>query len=577
MKVLLLTLHSKYIHASLALPCLSAACSSLKGVEVILKEFTTKEPLGVLVSSFMNIKPDIIGVSCYIWNIEKTLSLIAELKRVRPEIFVVLGGPEVSHDAMNIMRKNLAVDCIVMGEGETTFRNLIEAVVTADGADSSQLELRNMAGICYRSGDEIMDNGMAPVLSDLDEIPSPFLSGLVETGKPLVYYESSRGCPFTCAFCLSSLDGGVRSFSPGRIKKDLLMLINAGAKQIKFVDRTFNYHAERANEIWTFILEQNKTSRFHFEIAADLLNGENIEVLRKVPPGIFRFEIGVQSLAEETLAHVSRKSDIKKLFSQVKRLVEETHVHIHLDLVAGLPGEGFSGFLASLQRLFMACPHHIQVEPLKVLKGAPMMEIAKKEGYTFSSLPPYRIITTPWLSADEVERIETMGRLLELVYNRGRFANALKVVAGQMPLSEFFDGLAQHWRRAKIQTISLEGLFETLWEFAKGVLSADHLILFTDALSYDRCLVDYPLAKKGLPPYMAHDFNSCMVLRNEIRQIRERLNIASHIQVKACRYRFEGSHGIGGGRDCLFIYLSGSGRKLEVLVRTTTFPLRFLP
>ncbi|MBI5186984.1 MAG: B12-binding domain-containing radical SAM protein [Nitrospinae bacterium] len=569
MKVLLATLHSKFIHSSLALPCIAATCSGLKGVDISIKEFTTKEPLDRLIVDILDEGPDIIGFSCYIWNIEKTLLLASGIKRVRPGILVVLGGPEVSYDAGNILKTNNAVDCIVKGEGEGVFRDFLDSVNMAGVAGLSHPGLRKAPGISYRTGGGIFDNGTAPAMPDLDLIPSPFSLGLVETGKPLVYYESSRGCPFTCAFCLSALDGQVRSFSMERIREDLSTLINAGAKQVKFVDRTFNYHAGRANAIWAFILEQNiarrgRDSRFHFEIAADLLTDENIETLKKVQPGVFRFEIGVQSIAEETLASVSRKSDASRLFSNVKRLVEETFVHIHLDLVAGLPGEDFSGFLASLQRLFSANPHHIQVEPLKVLKGSPMMDIAKKEGYTFSGVPPYRIITTPWLSEEEVERIETIGRLLELVYNKGRFKNTLHIIRERTPLSEFFDGLSRYWRSAEIQTLSLDDLFETFWTFAKGVLSAESLPIFAGALSHDRCLADYPVAK-GLPSYMARDLNDCRVTRSEIRKIRKKFDIAPHIQVKAFRYRFESCYGVDGGRDRLFIYLSGEGRKLEVI------------
>lgn len=565
MKVLLTTLHSKFIHASLALPYLAASCSNVKDVEIVINEFTIKEPLDGVVSSLKTINPDVVGFSCYIWNIEKTLSFLSEMKREKPETFVVLGGPEVSHDAENILKRNEAINCIVKGEGETTFKNILETVSTADNTRTCQFDLRNVAGVCFRKGSEIIDNGMAPAVPLLDKIPSPFLSGLVEVRKPLVYYESSRGCPFTCAFCLASLDNRVRSFSMERIEQDLLSIIHDGVKQVKFVDRTFNYDTGRANKIWEFILEHNRVSRFHFEIAADLLSSENIEMLKNVPPDTFRFEIGVQSLAEKTLNSVGRNTNMSKLFFHAKRLIEETNVYIHLDLVAGLPGEDYSGFLASLQRLFATRSHHVQVEPLKVLKGAPMMGIAKKEGYVFSGAPPYRIITTPWLSTEEIDGIDTVGRLLELVYNSGRFRKTLDAIEERTPLSEFFGGLAQYWRRAKIETLSLEGLFETLWTFAKNKLSADHLFLFTDALSYDRCMANYPTVKR-LPPYMSRDANDCRVNRRELGIIRKALNIVPHMQVNAIRYRFARDYG-SGKHEHLFIYLSSDAKKLEVVVK----------
>ncbi len=566
MKVLLTTLHSKYIHASLALPCIASSCSDLDSADVRIKEYTINESLHTVLSNILEIDADIIGFSCYIWNIEKTLHLISEIKINNPHIFIILGGPEVSYDAEEVLRKNSDVDCVVKGEGEASFRALLERIGTEVKRDSISHSMEGISGICFRKGGRIIDNGMADPMADLDWIPSPFQLKLVETSKPLVYYESSRGCPFTCAFCLSSLDSNVRSFSMERIRQDLLKLMNDDIKQIKFVDRTFNYNVTRANEIWAFILEQNKGSHCHFEIAADLLTDENIQLLKNVPTETFRFEIGVQSLAEETLEKVNRKSDVLKLFSNVKRLLEETDIHIHLDLVAGLPGEDFLGFLASLERLFLARPHHIQVEPLKVLKGSPMQTIAEKEGYRYNGHPPYNILRTPWLSNSAIKLIEIIGRLLELVYNSGRFKNSLNVLSELISLSEFFAGLARYWESEEITTLSMEMLFEVIWQYEKKILNDDELDQMADALSYDRCLVDYPF-KKGLPDYMSQEAGSCRVSREEIDAIREKFRIDPDTRVRCFRYHFKRDYGFGAG-DLVFIYHSVSGKKQELFINT---------
>lgn len=274
-----------------------------------------------------------------------------------------------------------------------------------------------------------------------------------------------------------------------------------GVKTIKLVDRTFNYDAARANEIWEFILRHNRESRFHFEIAADLLTEENIRLLRQVPAGVFRFEIGVQSEGEATLARVGRKSDLARLFANVARLKEETGVTLHLDLVAGLPHEDFDGFLRSLQRIFdtlgshNCCPatSHIQVEPLKVLKGSPMRKIAAEEGYAFSDAPPYKILRTPWLSFAEIGRVETISRLLDLFYNSGRFAATLTVLAGFTPLARFFAAFARFREDEGVAGhLSLTALFEALWAFTREFVPAPLAENVRDALRYDYCCAEYP-------------------------------------------------------------------------------------
>lgn len=563
MKVLLTTLHSRYIHTSLALPCLAAACSEIKNVHIVIKEFTVNEERSEVFRRLCAEEADIVAFSCYIWNIKAVLELAEDLKKKKENLLIVLGGPEVSFDGENILKENSAVDFIVRGEGEKGFSSLIRAL-------SENLSVDSAPGIDRRAGGDKIKSTPSLALPDLDSIPSPFAAGLVDMNKPLIYYETSRGCPFTCAFCLSSVEERVRSFSMERIKSDLDRLINNKASTIKFVDRTFNYHPKRADELWRFILERTISGKYHFEIAADLLTDENMEVLKTVPEGIFRFEIGVQSIAEETLDSVGRKSDLARLFANVRRLVSETAVVIHLDLVAGLPGEDFEGFLASLERLFKLKAHHIQVEPLKVLKGAPMREIALREGYLWSNEPPYRIRRTPWLDEREIEKIEIMGHLLERIYNSGRFMKSLDFMSRKIPLSRFFSLLADFWIDDRKTSMPLDVLFEILAHFAGSLLDNRQLRAFHDALSFDRALAGYPF-ERGLPSYfLLQNKAGWDIERKKIAQIRKRLNISSTCMVKAFRWTFDGIYnGLEPDPDnpLLFIYLSEKGRKQKVLIK----------
>ena len=486
MKILLATLHAKYVHSSLALPYLASACANLEDLEFEILELTVNEQQDQLLSRLHGAAADVVLFSCYIWNTELTLKLASDLKQLAPDTTMVLGGPEVSFGSFEMMVRDHAIDCIVRGEGEQTVRELLQAL--RDG-----LPLDSIAGLSYREGDEIVANPERAALPDLDWIPSPFAAGLVDLAKPLVYYETSRGCPFSCAFCMSSIDSGVRSFPMDRIESDLRILMDGGAQTVKLVDRTFNYDAGRANRIWRFILEQNSACKFHFEIAAELLTPENLALLAEVPPGQFRFEIGVQSGGEETLAKVERSSSLPKLFENVRRLKAETRVTVHLDLVAGLPGESFDGFLNSLQGLFDLGPDHIQVEALKVMKGTPMRAIARKERYAYAEAAPYKVLHTPWLSFAEIRRIDGISRLLDLLYNSGRFATSLSVLGEKVPLSEVFAAAAGFFEAQGIApNLSLSGLFEALWNFAQATLGEAERERLRDALCFDLCLAGYP-------------------------------------------------------------------------------------
>jgi anaerobic magnesium-protoporphyrin IX monomethyl ester cyclase len=570
MKLLLATLHAKYVHSSLALPYLAVACKEIDGVETTILECTINEPGDCLLSRFAAVAADIFAFSCYIWNIDRTLKLAADLKKIRPETFVLLGGPEVSYNSEEILHKNRAVDCIIRGEGEETFRGLIGKLAQYGLREEA---LRSIpSGIAFRSGEQVTVTSVAGPVPDLDALPSPFSAGLVDLKKPLVYFETSRGCPFSCAFCMSSIENGVRSFSMDRIRRDLLHLIENNASTVKLVDRTFNYDANRANEIWNFILRHNRTSRFHFEIAADLLSEENIKLLEKAPAGVFRFEIGVQSGEKQTLAKVGRKTDLEKLFANVEMLRERTGVVTHLDLVAGLPNENFDGFLNSLQRLFAIQPDHIQVEALKVLKGSPMEQIAAEEGYDFSDFPPYKILGTPYLSFHDITRIETIARLLDVFYNSGKFRTALKAVAEQTELSRFFAAMAGFIEEKGIsENILQSGAYELLRRFAYDFIAEEIRESIGDALCYDFCLSGYP-ASGSLPDFFeaVEEKPGTAKVRAKTGELAKALGIAKDSKVRTYLRQFKNDYSSSpwekGVTEILFVYISRAGQGLQVKV-----------
>lgn len=566
MKILLTTLHAKYSHASLALPCLAACCSDLADVAIIIREFTVNESHDQLLRQIMHEQPDLVAFSCYIWNIEKSLRLVSDIKKIAPEIRVVLGGPEASFGIFELMHGNPAIDFVVRGEGESVFRRLVEVLAVKPAPPFPAAVLEGIDNLFYRDGSDIIAGPHNPDYLVLDSIPSPFTAGLVDLGRPLTYYETARGCPFSCAFCLSSVDGRVRSFSPERIESDLLFLMQHEVPKIKLVDRTFNFDPERANRIWRLILDNNRSSHFHFEIAADLLTDASMALLQQVPDKTFRFEIGIQSASQETLEQVNRRADLGRIFYVVRRLRAETRVELHLDLVAGLPGEDYSGFLTSLGIVAGLLPHQIQVEPLKVLKGSPMREIADRQDYHFSSFPPYTILRTPWLSFNEIGRIETIGRLLDLFYNQGGFGTALKIMLQTHDSARLFDLMARQAGTENLSGRSTRQRYELFARLAAPLLDQAEQLLLFDALFFDYCGCEMPLMGK-LPSFAAHRQQFCSWPGRSELPVTLQLQPGSRI--KAFRCSFERDYRTMPWGDLrtgiTFVYASSPGGGLKLI------------
>jgi len=577
MKILLTTLHSKYSHSSLALPCIAACCRDIPGVTVVICEWTVNESRGHILRRIMAEQADMVAFSCYIWNIGDVLRITSDIKRIVPDTLITLGGPEVSFGIFELMQQNPFIDFVVKGEGEAVFRRLV-SILAEQGKlilpkpSSTRLlsyeesHFTGVSNLFFRRNDDITSGPLSRECLPLDNIPSPFTGGLVDMKKTLVYYESSRGCPFSCAFCLSSVEGEVRSYSMERIREDLLFLMQSKVANIKLVDRTYNYDAVRANRIWEYILEQNCGSHFHFEIAADLLTEENLSLLRRVPEKTFRLEIGVQSTSEMTLLQVGRTGSLQRIFENVSRLRRETKVELHLDLVAGLPGEDYAGFLNSLQQVAALAPHEIQVEPLKLLKGTEMREIARREGYRFSDFPPYTILVNPWLSYEEICRIETIGRLLDLFYNRGGFPAALKFLLEKFDFSQLFDQMAYRAGMENLSGFSTRRQYELFARLTESLVANTEIISFHEALFFDYCQSEMP--QMGKLPDFAEKFQvECAWLgRSELPR---EVELPENSRVKAFRFNFSRDFRVEPWSEdrvtTTFIYSSGKGRGLHIV------------
>ncbi|TLM66791.1 MAG: DUF4080 domain-containing protein [Deltaproteobacteria bacterium] len=555
MRTLLVTLHSKYIHASLALPCLAAYCGEECG-ELLIREFTVHEPREAVLAALLREQPDVVAFSVYLWNRRESFELIDALAVARPGLRLVAGGPEVSFDGPELFARHGGLTALVRGEGERPLKALL-AAWAAGG------EPEGIARLTLRRGDLIGEGPDGPPLADLDTLPSPFRAGLVDLTRGLVYFETSRGCPFRCSFCLSARDDRVRTFSPERVCADLSYLIDREVPQIKLVDRTFNSDPARAREIFRFLLARNRSSRFHFEIAAHLLDEETLALLDAAPPGIFQFEIGVQSTLETTLRAVDRPAALARLEEAVRRLRAAGRVRLHLDLVAGLPGEGHGDVLAAVDRVAALHPDHLQLEPVKILPGTPLRDRAGLLGLRFDPSPPYTVLATPNLDFAGLERLRAVSRLLDLTFNAGCFPTFLTALAGTAgSLGRGLDRLAgdqlEHgWLR---HPISRDGLFLHLAAAVDRQWPGGAAQQLREALAYDlaRC--------ERIVPARAALFDTALApaesawVRDEIR--REGARGEGRLQSFAAAFHHLPE--TSGRTVCLFLYRTRSRTGMSV-------------
>ena len=460
MKILLAACNAKYIHSNPAVYDLKAYAAAYKD-SVQIKEFTINQPKDEIMKEIYRSGADVVCFSCYIWNISFVRELIRDLKKILPDTAFWAGGPEVSFHAKNFLEDMPQVTGIMKGEGEETFLALAGYYLEGKG------RLEEISGIVFRKEGEIVDNGFREPV-DLDRIP--FIYENPENFENrIIYYESSRGCPFSCSYCLSSIDRKLRFRSLSLVKKELQFFLDHRVPQVKFVDRTFNCRHEHAMEIWKYILEHdNGVTNFHFEVSADLFREDELELIGRMRPGLIQLEIGVQSANPETLEAVHRKTDLEKLRRNVEKIRSFHSVHQHLDLIAGLPCEDYESFRRSFDFVYSMKPDQLQLGFLKVLKGSLMEENAREYGITCKSQEPYEVLSTRWISYEEILKLKTVESMVEVYYNSGQFQYTLNWLTGFWEDAfSFYEDLGRFYERKGYEELSHSRIrrYEILLEF----------------------------------------------------------------------------------------------------------------
>lgn len=482
MKILLTTLNSKFIHTNLAIRYLKEFVRDL--IEVNMKEYTINNDLDYILKDIYKNEYDIILFSTYIWNVGDIVKLCDNLKKIRPNTKIALGGPEVSYDSYEAMKKYDFVDYILYGEGELIFRDLVLHL-------QGKMEINDVNGLVYRQGNEIIVNKPMELLQDLDEIPSPYENlNPKEYENRIVYYESSRGCPFNCQYCLSSTIPGLRYFSLDRIKSDLKALIDARVSQIKFIDRTFNANRKVAMEIMDFLMKNdNGYTTYHFEVTAYLIDDKMLEFLADCKEGLFQFEIGVQSTNEKTLDAVGRRDDFKKLSHVVQTVASYRNIHQHLDLIAGLPYEDYKSFENSFNDVFNLGIEHLQLGFLKMIKGTGMRKVADEHGFKYKDYAPYEFLYNNYISYEETLKLKDIEDILERYYNSKNFVLSMRYIIGrfykQSPF-KFFEVFAKYFDENGYFDLAQgkNQLYKILMDFYNEKINIDNDV-FNDILKYD--------------------------------------------------------------------------------------------
>ena len=515
MKILLAACNAKYIHSNLAVYNLKS-CSGEYSSRVVVKEYTINQIRDDILKDIYLEQPDVVCFSCYIWNISFVRELVPDLKKILPQVEFWAGGPEVSYDAVEFLKKNPAFFGVMVGEGEETFHELAGYYI-----ERKPETLSGIRGVAFRDenkGRDIVHTGWRELM-DLSKVPFAY-SNLTEFKNRIIYYESSRGCPFSCSYCLSSIDKKLRFRDIELVKKELQFFIDNKVPQVKFVDRTFNCKHDHAMEIWQYITEHdNGITNFHFEISADLLRAEELALMKTMRPGLIQLEIGVQSTNPQTIKAIRRTMDFEKLKGIVEQIHSFGNIHQHLDLIAGLPYEGYDSFHKSFCDVYALRPEQFQLGFLKVLKGSHMMEMTGEYQILYKDREPYEVLSTAWLTYGEILRLKMVESMVEVYYNSGQFKNTLVF------LEKYFDdpfrmyeALGRFYEKKGYSEISHSRMrrYEILMEFAgerkeiPAEALSDVMLLdlylrenlksrpsfASDQKPYERLIWDYRKAKK---------------------------------------------------------------------------------
>lgn len=481
-KNLIVAINSKYVHTNLAVRYLKKFVEKYSDKKIEIYESNINNNLMKIIRDIYEKSPDKIFFSTYIWNKEIVFKIIKEIKKVLKNSEIILGGPEVSYNSIEIMEKNIEVDKIISGEGERIILNYLTK------------NMSEVKGIYYRENGKIKFNGYEELINNLDIVPFPYEDEELKDVHKIVYYESSRGCPFSCSYCMSSIDKTVRYFSIERVKKDLKLFIDIGTRLVKFVDRTFNLKKERYLEIWKFLLENYRENiTFHFEINANIFDDEVLEFLKKVPRKFFQFEIGVQTINLKSMQSIKRHNDLEKLFHNVKCI--NKNIHLHLDLIAGLPYEDYNSFGNSFDYVYKTECEMIQLGFLKILKGTEMVENVEKFDYKYLDFPPYEVLSNEFISYTDTCRLKDIEEVVDLYYNSNKFKHSLKFVVDNFYNSpfKFFEDIGEYYKRNGYFEIGNKevAIFNYFAEFYK-YKGFDKLDIFLENLKFDYLLIGKP-------------------------------------------------------------------------------------
>lgn len=492
MKFLLVGINSKYIHSNPAIRYLKKYAGAEYENNVELSEYTINNLKEEILSDIYKRNPDVIGISCYIWNFNMVQELLQELPKILPGRDIWLGGPEVSFEGEKVLADFPMVRGIMVGEGEATFKELLSYYKRAEADNADQCKNSNhsdgVSGLLEIRG-LLLPEGYTKKREELSLDELPFLyEDLKEYENRIIYYESSRGCPFSCIYCLSSVERKVRLRSIDKVKRELQFFLDNKVPQVKFVDRTFNCHYEHAIAIWRYIKEHdNGVTNFHFEVAADIMMQEQIEVLSGMRPGLVQLEIGIQTTNDRTLHEINRYVNTAHIAQVVARLREKENIHIHLDLIAGLPFEDYESFGHSFDEVYYMEPEQLQLGFLKVLKGSPMFYLAEKYGVVYQSKPPYEVLYSNWLSYDDVLKLKQIEEMVELYYNSNQFSDVLKALklCFKSPFA-MFEALAEYYEEKGyfINTPARSYRYQVLLDFACQI-DRERAELYKELLTYD--------------------------------------------------------------------------------------------
>lgn len=485
-KIILVGINSQYIHTNLAIRYLKSYVEKYSNLKIELYESNINSQILTIIREICELSPDKLIFSTYIWNKEYVFKIIKEIKKILPKVEISLGGPEVTYDCEKLLEEKSELDYLLVGEGERVFLNFLTK------------EISDVKGVYYRNNGKIEYNGDENPIENLDEIPFPYTEEELKYEKKIVYYESSRGCPFSCSYCLSSIDKGVRYFSLERTKEDLKKFLDTDINLIKFVDRTFNLRKDRYLGIWKFLLENYKEGvTFHFEINANIFDEEIIEFLKTVPKDYFQFEIGVQSINKNTMDSINRRNLLERLSNNVRAITK--NIHLHLDLIAGLPHDTYETFKSSFNYVYDLKPEMVQLGFLKILKGTKISKEIEQYQYKYIEFPPYEILSNEFISYEQIVKLKDFEKMLDFYYNSEKFSKSADYIIKNLygaPF-DFFEDIASFYKVKGYISIGHKetSLFNILVEFYK-FKKFDNYDIFIEYLKYDFLC----LGKPGMYP-----------------------------------------------------------------------------